>query len=131
VFVYRGKEEVCDACPMKAECTNSKSGRHIFRSYHQVYVERVQEFHQTEEYQKEIRKRGYWVEPLFGEAKDFHRLRRFRLWGLLKVNIEGVMVAAGQNLNRLIKHKSNEYFIYSSTFIWFSRHSTTPTFSTR
>ncbi len=28
---------------------------------------------------KSMRKRGYWVEPLFGEAKDFHRLRRFRL----------------------------------------------------
>jgi transposase len=110
VFVYRAKAEVCDACPVKAECTNSRSGRYIFRSFHQLYVERVQKYHQTEEYQKAMRKRGYWVEPLFGEAKDFHRLRRFRLRGLLKVNIEGVMVAAGQNLKRLIKHKSNELF---------------------
>jgi hypothetical protein len=45
-----------------------------------------------------------WVEPLFGEAKDFHRLRRFRLRGLHKVNIEGMMIAAGQNPKRLIKH---------------------------
>jgi hypothetical protein len=50
-------------------------------------------------------KRAFWVEPLFGEAKDFHRLRRFRPQGLLKVNIEGVMIAAGQNLKRLIKHR--------------------------
>ena len=49
VFVYRGKAEVCNACPTKAECTNSKSGRHIFRSFHQVYVEKVQEYHQTVE----------------------------------------------------------------------------------
>ena len=47
-----------------------------------------------------MRKRSVWVEPLFGEAKQFHRLRCFRLRGLLKVNIEGVMVAAGQNLMR-------------------------------
>lgn len=79
VFVYRAKAEVCNACLTKAECTNSKSGRYIFRSFHQVYVERVREYHQTEDYQKAMRKRGYWVEPLFGEAKDFHRLRRFRL----------------------------------------------------
>jgi hypothetical protein len=52
-----------------------------------------------------MNKRAFWVEPLFGEAKDFHRLRRFRLRGLLKVNIEGVMIAAGQNLKRLIKHR--------------------------
>jgi len=51
-----------------------------------------------------MRKRSVWVKPLFGEAKEFHRLRRFRLRRLLKVNIEGVMVAAGQNLKRLTKH---------------------------
>jgi len=77
-----------------------------------------------------MRKRSYWIEPLFGEAKDFHRLRRFRLRGLLKFNIEGVTVAAGQNLKRLIKHRleklcpfmeigfptfslKNHYFCYS------------------
>jgi transposase len=103
VFVYRVDADVCDACPVKAKCTNSKSGRHIFRSFHQKYIDRVKAYHQTETYQKAMRKRGVWVEPLFGEAKDFHRLRRFRLRGLNKVNIEGVMIAAGQNLKRLIK----------------------------
>lgn len=110
VLVYRAKAEGCNACQVKTKCTNSKSGRYIFRSFHQLYVERVQEYQQTEEYQKAMRKRGYWDEPLFGEAKDFHRLRRFRLRSLLKVNIEAVMVAAGQNLKRLIKHKSNGLF---------------------
>lgn len=112
MFVYRAKAEVCDACPMKAECTDSKRGRYIFRSFHQVYVERVQEYHKAEEYQKAMRKRGYWVEPLFGEAKDFHRLRRFRLRGLHKVNIEGIMIAAGQNLKRLIKHHIEKLCFY-------------------
>ena len=43
-----------------------------------------------------MRLQGYWAESLFGEAKDFHRLSRFRLRGLLKVNLEDVMVTAGQ-----------------------------------
>ena len=47
-----------------------------------------------------MRKRQVWVEPLFGEAKDWHGLRRFRLRGLDKVNMEGLWVAAGQNLKR-------------------------------
>jgi Transposase DDE domain len=47
-----------------------------------------------------VRKRAVWVEPLFGEAKDWHGLRRFRLRGLWKVNCEGLLVAAGQNLKR-------------------------------
>jgi hypothetical protein len=65
----------------------------------------VKAYYETEAYKKASRKRSVWVEPLFGEAKDFHRLRRFRLRGLHKVNIEGVMIAAGQNLKRLIKHR--------------------------
>jgi hypothetical protein len=57
-----------------------------------------------------MRKRSLWVEPLFGEAKEFHGLRRFRLRRLRKVNIEGVMVAAGQNLKRLIQHHLARFF---------------------
>ena len=122
------KAEVCNTCPEKGECTGSKSGRHIFRSFFQDYLDKAKAYQQTEEYQMAMRKRSVWVEPLFGEAKEFHRLRRFRLRRLLKVNIEGVMIAAGQNLKRLIKHNlsvlvtwlkiafSRSYFYQTSTF---------------
>jgi hypothetical protein len=56
-----------------------------------------------------MRKQGVWVEPLFGEVKDFHRLRRFRLRGLIKVNIEGMMITAEQNLKRLLKHTLEDF----------------------
>ena len=108
-FVYRADARVCNACPVKSECTDSKSGRHIFRSFHQEILDQAEANRQTDEYQKAMRKRGVWVEPLFGEAKQFHRLRRFRLRGLAKVNIEGVMTAAGQNLKRLIKFRHTEF----------------------
>jgi hypothetical protein len=42
-----------------------------------------------------------WREPLFGEAKQWHGLGRFRLRGLEKVNSESLLIAAGQNLKRL------------------------------
>jgi len=105
VIVYRANPTVCNACPVKSECTGSKSGRFIFRSFFQKQLDKAEAYRQTEAYQKAMRKRSMWVEPLFGEAKEFHRLRRFRLRRLLKVNIEGAMVAAGQNLKRLIKRK--------------------------
>jgi hypothetical protein len=57
-----------------------------------------------------MRKRSVCVEPLFGEAKQFHRLRQFRLRGLEKVNIDGVMIAAGQNIKRLIKYQSLVFY---------------------
>ena len=49
-----------------------------------------------------MRKRQVWVEPLFGEAKEWHELARFRLRTLLKVNIEALLIATGQNLKRLL-----------------------------
>jgi transposase len=113
VLIYKPKAEGCNACPVKDKCTGSKSGRHIFRSFFQEYLDKVETYRQTEAYPKAIRKRSLWVEPLFGEAKEFHNLRRFRLRRLRKVNIEGVMVAAGQNLKRLIRHYLGSFFLFS------------------
>jgi hypothetical protein len=62
----------------------------------------VRGYRETDAYKKAMRKRKVWVEPLFGEAKDWHGLRRFRLRGLWKVNTEGLLIAAGQNLKRLL-----------------------------
>jgi hypothetical protein len=68
-------------------------------------LERVREYHATPADQKAIRKRQVWVEPLFAEAKDWHGLRRFRLRGLERVNGEALLIAAGQNLKRLLNHR--------------------------
>jgi hypothetical protein len=54
---------------------------------------------------KALRKRQVWVELLFGEGKQWHQMTRFRLRGLAKVNIEGAMKAAGQNIKRLLNAK--------------------------
>ena len=97
---------------VKAKCTDSKSGRYIFRSFFHEHLDRAEAYQQTENYQKAIRKRSVWVEPLFGEAKQFHRLRKFRLRGLVKVNIEGVLIAIGQNIKRLMKKRADNAAIH-------------------
>lgn len=51
---------------------------------------------------KVYRKRKVVVEPLFGEAQAWHGMRRFRVRGLPKVNGEAELIAAGQNLKRLL-----------------------------
>ena len=99
------------------ESTDSKSGRYIFRSFFQEALDRVKAYQETEAYQKAMRKRSLWTEPLFGEAKQFHQMRRFRLRGLMKVNIEGVMVATGQNLKRLIKAKTDEILSFFQKYL--------------
>jgi transposase len=101
--MYRADAAVCNACPVKAACTPSQSGRSLHRSDYSPLLERVKGYQETAAYQKAMRKRQVWVEPLFGEAKDWHGLRRFRLRGLWKVNCEALLIAAGQNLKRWLR----------------------------
>ena len=101
---YRAAPVVCQACPVMSACTSSPKGRTIRRPFDQAYIERVRGYHDTEAYMRAIRKRQVWVEPLFAEAKTLHGLRRFHLRGIEKVNIEDLMIAAGQNLKRLLKY---------------------------
>ena len=99
---YRAKGGTCDVCPLRSDCTPSKLGRQILRHFDEEYVDRVKGYRGTFPYEKALRKRRVWVEPLFAEAKDWHGLRRFRLRGLEKVNIEALLIASGQNLKRLV-----------------------------
>jgi len=46
---------------------------------HAAFLERVRGYHETEAYKKAMRKRKVWVEPLFGEAKQWHGLRQDRI----------------------------------------------------
>jgi hypothetical protein len=102
VVVYRGDPTICNACPVKERCTTSDRGRTIQRSIYESYLEKVRGYHATEPYKKAIRKRQVWVEPLFAEAKEWHGLRRLRLRGLMNANIQGLLIAAGQNLKRFL-----------------------------
>ncbi len=102
VRVYQAPAATCNACPLKTCCTDSVKGRQVKRSFDESYLEQVRGYHATEAYQKAMRKRQVWVEPLFAEANDWHSLRRFRLRGLANVNIEGLLIATGQNLKRFL-----------------------------
>jgi transposase len=100
--IYAAPATACRACALKKQCTTSAHGRRVGRSLDEDALDRVRAYHATQFYVTAMRKRKVWVEPLFAEAKDWHGLRRFRLRGLLKVNGEAVLIAAGQNLKRLL-----------------------------
>jgi hypothetical protein len=100
VRIYQAPTATCQACPIRSRCTDGREGRKLNRPFDEEYRERVRAYHGTEAYAKAMRKRSVWVEPLFGEAKQWHGLRQFRLRGLENVNMDGLLVAAGQNLKR-------------------------------
>jgi transposase len=98
---YRVSPKICNACALKAKCTTSNHGRILYRPFDEDFYDRVRRYRGTEPYEKALRKRQVWVEPLFGEAKEWHGMDRFRLRTLKKANIEALMVATGQNVKRL------------------------------
>lgn len=98
---YKADPEVCNACALKAKCTDGKSGRAVARSFDEEYYDRVREYQSTEAYQKALRKRKVWIEPLFGEAKQWHGMERMRLRMLERVNCEVLITASGQNMRLL------------------------------
>ena len=109
VVVYRADAAIaalCNACPLKERCTESRHGRIVHRSFYADYLEQGQGYHATEAYQRAMRKRQVWVAtqrvPGFAEAKEWHGVRRLRLRGLVNANIQGLLVAAGQNLKRFL-----------------------------
>jgi hypothetical protein len=99
---YQAKAETCNACPLKPKCTPSDRGRVVSRSFEEAFLEMVRAYRETEPYRKALRKRKVWVEPMFAEAKEWHGMRRFRLRTLRGVNIEAMLIAAGQNIKRLL-----------------------------
>ena len=79
------------------------------RGLEEEYLERVRAYRDTEPYCKALRKkRAVRVEPLFGEAKEWHRFRGFRLRRLEKVNSEALMIASGQDVKRLLAFGSRD-----------------------
>ena len=100
--IYAAPPAACAAGELRSQCTTSSRGRRVGRHLDEAYRDRVRGYRLTEPYAKAMRKRQVWVEPLFAEAKDWHGLRRFRLRGLEQVNGEALLIAAGQNLKRLL-----------------------------
>ena len=102
VTSYRARASECAVCPLRPQCTSNKNGRQLRRDPKERYAERVRAYRGTAPYEKALRKRKVWIEPLFAEAKDWHGMRKFRLRTLRRVNAEALLVAAGQNIKRLM-----------------------------
>ncbi len=69
---YRAAPAICNAGPVKAQCTPSPHGRIVHRHVAEAFLDRVRAYHHGEPYAKAMRKRKVWVEPLFAEGKQWH-----------------------------------------------------------
>lgn len=104
--LYQAPAKVCRACPLRSRCSRSPRGRQVSHSVFKDILDRVQTYSISSAYRKAMRKRAVWIEPRFADLKLWHHGSRFRLRGLLKVNIEALLKATGQNIQQLLKTKT-------------------------
>lgn len=96
--------EDCSDCPLKSECTKAKGNRQIEVNHTlNEYKRQVRDLLTSERGLYHRSKRPIEPEAVFGQIKDAHHFRRFRLRSMPKVNIEFGLVAMAHNLRKLAK----------------------------
>ena len=104
-WTYRGDAKTCQACPLRAQCTTSKTGaRSIQRSEHEDLIIAHRAWMETAEAKAVYRLRGQTIEIVFADVKEHRGLRRFSGHGLTRVRTEFALEVLLHNL--LVVHRS-------------------------
>lgn len=100
---YRAKRGVCAGCPLKRQCSDSKSGRLLSRYDLQEHIDWADKQGPPAWRRRLMRHRKIRAEGSFADAANNHGYKRARWRGLWKVRIQNLMVATVQNLRKLIR----------------------------
>lgn len=99
---YRAGTKVCAACPMRGQCTGS-SGRTFKRHVHQDAIDWADRLLPAGVRRWMLRRRRIRAEGSFADALR-HGFKRARWRGLAKMTIQNLLIAAIQNVRKLLKH---------------------------
>ena len=105
MLYYRSSKYDCDPCPLKYKCCPKAPHRRIPRDVNEEARDHARALMGTETYNRSARDRKK-IERLFGEAKRNLAMTRLRLRGLTGARDEFLLLAAVQNLKRLVRRIS-------------------------
>ena len=97
---YAGLRSVCRHCPLKDHCTKSSRRQLKVSSNHAALI-RLRADSKTESFKHLYQSRAPVIEGIFGEAKEWHGLRRAWRRGLSKMKVQCLLIAAIINFKRL------------------------------
>ncbi|MFH1863036.1 MAG: IS1182 family transposase [bacterium] len=101
---YRAAPETCSGCALREQCAAGKSSRTIKRYPHEEYYEAAIQNRDATRYTQARKRRLAVAESSFSHAKRRHAHGRARWRGLLSMQIQCYLVAAVQNLKKLLKY---------------------------
>ena len=103
---YRADRAVCERCPYFGDCVKSKTrGRQILRNIHTPYVEWADTVCSPTRRRYLLTRRRIRAEGSFADAANNHGFKRARWRGLLKMEIQNLLIAAIQNLRKLLRYR--------------------------
>jgi transposase len=100
LILYRG--ESCRECAVKEQCTRGET-RTVSRDGREPLLEAMRQKLRTEEGKRIYAKRGYTVEPVFGEIKWDGRKPSMDLRGSVKVRGEFSLMCLVHNVKKIVK----------------------------
>ena len=94
----------CADCPLRSECTTSKSGRDVTIGVHEAVLTRARTRQRATEWRTDYRATRPKVERKFGHLmRRKHGGRNARVRGTIKVDADFNLLAAAHNLTRLAR----------------------------
>jgi len=101
---YRAKRETCAKCGFFDRCVSSATcGRQVIRNVNAEYVEWADNCLTGRKRKYYSRRRWHKAEGSFADATNNHGYKRARWRTIVKVQIQNLLIAATQNLRKLIK----------------------------
>ncbi len=100
---YKGSKGTCRRCPVKSRCTESEGERIVSRHNDQEHIDWADGCWSKGERRRLMGRRKYLAEGSFADAANNHGYKKARWRGLTRVGIQNVMIAAVQNLRKLMK----------------------------
>ena len=104
---YVTKRGVCLKCHLRKFCTRSKTGRTMRRHRDQKLLDRARRQANTKQAKLDRKRRQHLIERSFADASNLHGFKRARWRGLIKQTIQDLLIAAVQNLRKLIAAMHN------------------------
>jgi transposase len=100
---YAAPKKVCAACPLRARCTQNKSGRTLKRHLRQTALDMMRQRSRGAAAKRDIHMRQHLMERSFARAKRYG-FDRARWRGVWRVRIQEYVTCAIQNLVVLLRY---------------------------
>lgn len=100
---YRAAQGICAACPKRSLCTNARDGRRLTRNVGQEWIDWADGCFSREHRRRLRKRRMYRAEGSFADAANNHGYKRARWRGLTGMTIQNLLIAAAQNLRKLLR----------------------------